>query len=149
MKRLVSACFVLCLFSASANAAPPAQVTLSAQEAVEACAVALPEQLACKAEFCGAMVDLRKKYQPHFAAVDRGELVKACLAEIAVDGTGDLETRKGRCAAWSKDRPAPTITKADATAAQACFKKGSCGERIACWAPFAERQFAAKPNRGE
>lgn len=143
MKRLVLLfAAVPCLISPSTFAAPPALTYLSAPELLEACATSLPKQLECKEDFCSTMVDLRRRHQAHFAAVDRAEMVKACLAEIAVDGTGDLSTRKERCAAWSKDRPTPQVLRTDAQAAAACFQKPTCRERIACWAPFTEKQLA-------
>jgi len=70
-------------------------------------------------------------------------LAVACLAEIAVDGTGETKVRRDRCAEWSKGRPPMKVSKADATAATACFTKSSCGERIGCWAPITETQMAA------
>ncbi len=147
MKRLVLLfAAVPCLMLPSAFAAPPAPAYLSAPELLEVCATSLPKQRECKEDFCSTMVDLRKRHQARFAAVDRAEMVKACLAEIAVDGSGDLSTRKERCAAWSKDRPTPQVLRTDAQAAAACFQKPTCQERIACWAPFTEKQLAGAPK---
>lgn len=148
MKRLVLLfAAVPCLLTPSGFAAPPAPAYLSAPELLEVCATSLPKQLECKQDFCSAMVDLRKRHQARFASVDRAEMVKICLSEIAVDGSGDLATRKERCAAWSKDRPTPQVLRSDAQAAAACFDKPTCQERIACWAPFTEKQLAAAANK--
>jgi hypothetical protein len=148
MKRLVYLFAVIpCLYAHSASAAPPAAPYLSAPELLEVCATSLPKQLECKEDFCSAMVDLRKRHQARFAAVDRAEMVKMCLSEIAVDGAGDFSARKERCAAWSKDRPTPQVLRSDAEAAAACFQKPTCQERIACWAPFTEKQLATAPKK--
>lgn len=148
MKRL-SLLFaaVPCLLATAAFAAPPSPTYLTAPELIEVCATSLPKQLECKEDFCATMVDLRKRHQARFAAVDRAEMVKMCLAEIAVDGTGDLSTRKARCAAWSKDRPTPQVLRSEAEGAAACFQKPTCQERIACWAPYTERQLAGAAQK--
>lgn len=145
MKFLVLAltCVVPAIAFAQSKAAAPATEFLSDAEMLDACAETLPRQLECKQDFCNAMVDLRRKHQPRFATVDRAEMVTACLAEIAVDGTGDSKARRDRCAAWSKGRPAMKVPRADATASTACFAKASCGERISCWAPITEKQMAS------
>lgn len=137
MKRLVLAVACLAPMFAFAEGA------LSDAEALDVCAEMLPKQLECKEDFCSAMVDIRKKHQPKFASADKAEMVKGCLAEIAVDGTGDTKARRDRCAEWSKGRPAMKVLKSDATAATACFTKATCGERIGCWAPITEKQMSA------
>lgn len=137
MKAFVLA--VGCLVSLSSFAQGKVADFLTDAEALDACAEQLPKQLECKQEFCDAMVDIRRKLQPKFAGADRAELVKGCLTEIAVDGTGDQKTRRDRCAAWAKGRPAMKMPRADAAAATACFGKATCGERIGCWAPITEK----------
>lgn len=147
MKRLVLAVVCLAPVFAFAQqqsaAAPPAADLLSSGEQLDACAAELPKQLACKQDFCAAMVGLRKKLQPRFAEADTSEMLTACLAEISVDGTGDAKARRARCEGWSKGRPALKVARSEAAASAACFEKASCGERIACWAPLAEKLMAA------
>lgn len=147
MTRILLAVACLAPMFASAQqkpaAAPAADDFLSAGEQLDACAAELPKHLECKQEFCSAMVDIRKKLQPKFAAVDKAELVTACLAEIAVDGTGDAKARRDRCEAWSKGRPALKVSRSEVASSTACFEKASCGERIACWAPLTEKRMAA------
>jgi hypothetical protein len=145
MKRhaLALAALLPLFTAASANAAPSVGEYLSDAEQLDACAEQLPKQLACKEEFCSAMVDIRKKHQPRFAAIDRAEMVKGCLAEIAVDGTGDHQTRRARCEGWSKGRPALKVARTEAAASNACFEKPTCEARIACWAPITDKQMAS------
>jgi hypothetical protein len=144
MKRfiLAIACLVPVISFAQSKAAPAAEF-LTEAEALDGCAEALPKQLECKQEFCNAMVDIRKKLQPRFAAVEKAEMVTACLGEIAVDGTGDLQARRDRCAGWAKGRPPMKFSRADLTASNACFAKATCGERIGCWAPITQKQMAS------
>lgn len=142
MKSFVLAVGCLVSFSAFAQAKPTVADYLTEAEGLEACAEQLPKQLLCKQEFCDAMVDIRKKLQPRFKDVKREEMVAGCLTEISVDGTGDLKTRKDRCAGWAKGRPAMKIARADAQASMACFSKPTCGEQIGCWAPLTEKQMA-------
>ena len=141
MKCLVLACLVP--FFAFAQSKPATGEFLTDAEGLDLCAEALPKQLECKQEFCNAMVDLRKKHQPRFASVERAEMVAGCLTEIAVDGTGDLKTRRDRCAARSKGRPPMKVARADATASTACFEKATCGEKIGCWAPITDKAMAS------
>ncbi len=145
MKRFVLAIACLASFCsfAQSKAAAPTSEFLTDAEALDGCAETLPKQLECKQEFCTAMVDIRMKLQPRFASADTAELAAACLGEIAVEGTGDLEARRDRCAAWAKGRPAMKISRADLTASTACFAKATCGERIGCWAPITEKQMAS------
>jgi hypothetical protein len=147
MKRLVLAVACLAPLFAFAQpkpaAAPPAGDFLTAGEQLDACAAELPKHLECKQEFCNAMVDIRKKLQPKFATVDKAELVTACLAEIAVDGTGDAKARRDRCEGWSKGRPPMKVARSEQATSAACFEKATCGERIACWAPLTEKRMAA------
>ncbi len=144
MKTLVLAVGCLVSSFAFAQSKPAVADYLSEAEGLDACAEQLPKQLACKQEFCDAMVDIRKKLQPRFKDVKREEMVAGCLTEISVDGTGDLKTRRDRCAAWAKGRPPMKVARADAAASAACFSKATCGEQIGCWAPLAEKQMAAK-----
>jgi hypothetical protein len=149
MKTLLAA--LLCLAPALVFAADkePAKAGaavsdyLSDAEMLDGCADELPKQLECKAEFCNAMVDIRRKYQPKFAGVDRNEMVKGCLGEIAVDGTGDQKTRRARCESWSKGRPAMKISRTDAAEQSACWTKSSCGEKIGCWGPLTDKKMSA------
>ena len=141
MKRIVLA--ALCLAPVFAFGQSKVSDFLSDSEMLDTCADALPKQLECKQEFCGAMVDIRKKLQPRFASVDRAEMVTACLGEIAIDGTGDAKTRRDRCTGWSKGRPAMKVTRAEAEASTECFAKAPCSERIACWARITEKQMAS------
>ena len=149
MKRFVLAvaCLAPMFAFAQSKAAPTVADFLTDAQMLDSCAEALPRQLECKQDFCDAMVDIRKRNQPRFANVDRAQMVAGCLTEIAVDGTGDLQTRRDRCAAWSKGRPAMKVARSDATAATACFTRGTCGERIACWAPITEKQLVASMKK--
>jgi hypothetical protein len=140
---LMTALFPLLVF-AEDHATPKATDYLTEAESLDACADELPMQLECKAEFCYSMVELSTKYQPRFNSVNKAEMVEVCLSEIAVDGTGDHRTRRDRCEAWSEGRPAMKVSKADAAASKQCWTKGTCGERIACWRPFAEKRLAQR-----
>ncbi|HEY5448693.1 MAG TPA: hypothetical protein VIQ54_08065 [Polyangia bacterium] len=123
----------------------PAGDTLSDDEGLTMCAEALPKQLACKEEFCAAMVQIRTKGDKK---IDLKAMEAKCLKEIAVDGTGDLATRKDRCAGWIKNRPKMSIKRADAKAMDACWSKSTCKERIDCWSPkMSQMMETAAPKK--
>src|SRR4029077_21075355 len=103
---------------------------VSEDEGLMMCAEALPKQLECKEDFCAAMVKIRTAGRK--TPIDLKAMEAKCLEEIAVDGTGDLATRKGRCAAWVKARPKTVLKRADAAEMGACWGKGSCKERVEC-----------------
>ena len=116
---------------------------LSDSEMLDGCAEELPKQMECKADFCNAMVDIRRKYQAKFAGVDRAEMVAGCLTEIATDGTGDPKVRRARCESWSKGRPGMKVARSEAAEVKECWSKATCGERIWCWSPFTDKRMAA------
>lgn len=129
MTRVLIAGFLLCV-SMLARAGEPA--VLSEDESLLMCAETLPKQLACKEDFCDAMVKMRTKGDKK---ADLAALKAKCLEEIAVDGTGDVAARKDRCAAWSKKRPKMSMKRADAKSMDACWALATCKERVDCWAP--------------
>ncbi len=146
MKNLLLALLVLSPAFATADDKAPARSvadSLSDGEMLDACAEELPKQLECKAEFCNAMVDIRRKYQAKFAGVDRAEMVNGCLAEIATDGTGDAKARRDRCEAWSKGRPPMKVARTELVASKECWTQATCGERVACWGPLTDKRMAA------
>jgi hypothetical protein len=111
---------------------------LTDDEANKFCAEALPKHLACKEEFCTAMVDLRlsdtsdnKKGDPS----KKDTMHAKCLEEVATDGAGDLDARTKRCAGWAKDRGQVKVSRADADAVTACWSQKACSDQIACWKP--------------
>jgi hypothetical protein len=122
-----------------ARAEAPAKDVLTEDEHLQMCAEALPKQLECKKEFCAAMVKIRAGDKK----VDVAKMESKCLEEIAVDGSGDLATRKGRCAGWAKERPKMSIARADADEMKACWAKATCGERVDCWAPKFKKMMDA------
>ena len=123
---------LLCPSVVWSEAPPAAGDSLSDDEALTMCAEALPRQLMCKEDFCAAMVQIRSKGDKK---VDLKAMEAKCLAEISVDGTGDLAARKDRCAAWIKDRPKMSMKRADAREMDACWNKATCKEKIDCWSP--------------
>jgi hypothetical protein len=123
---------LLCPSVVRSEPPPAAAETLSDDEGLTMCAEALPKQLACKEDFCVAMVQLRTRGNKKD---DLKAMEAKCLKEISVDGTGDLATRKERCAGWIKNRPKMSMKRADAKEMDACWSKATCKEKIDCWSP--------------
>jgi hypothetical protein len=146
MKKSIVA--LAALLSLSSFAADP---KLTSDEEAQLCATQLPKQLACKEDFCSAMVELRVAHDPRFKSKAgdekaKGELKAKCLEEIAVDGTGTDAERVARCKGWSKERPPMNVTKSQADAMQACWAKPVCGEAAGC---FKEKLGAVMASRGK
>jgi hypothetical protein len=116
---------------------------LTAEESAMQCAESLPKHLACKAEFCTAIVKIRAKGDKK---ADLKAMEAKCLEEIAVDGAADLATRKAKCEAWHKDRPI-TMKRADVKEMDACWAKASCKEKIDCWSPKMAKMLESSPPK--
>jgi hypothetical protein len=128
-----------------ADTAASATDVLTDDEGLTMCAEALPKQLACKNEFCAAMVKIRTKGDKK---VDVKMMEAKCLKEIAVDGTGDVATRKARCAEWTKNRPKMSLKRSDAAEMDACWTKATCQEKVDCWSPKMSKMMeAAAPKK--
>ena len=141
MRNLLVVPLALLLVGSSfARAETPAKDVLTEDEHLQMCAELLPKQLECKKEFCAAMVKIRARGD---TKVDAAAMESKCLEEIAVDGTGDLATRKARCAGWAKERPKMSIARADAKEMEACWAKATCDERVTCWAPKMKKMMDA------
>ena len=134
MRTLLALPLLLVLAPSFTSAEAPAAGgdTLSEDEGLLMCAEALPKQLECKKEFCAAMVKIRTKGN---AKADLKAMEAKCYQEIAVDGTGDLETRKARCAGWAKNRPKMSLKRSEAAEMSACWIKPTCAEKVDCWSP--------------
>lgn len=146
MKKTIVA--LAALFSISSFAAEP---KLTRDEEAQLCASQLPKQLACKEDFCGAMVELRVAHDPRFTskagdAKAKEQLKEKCLEEISVDGTGTDAERVARCKGWSKERPPMNVTKRQAEEMKACWAKPVCGEAAGC---FKEKLGAVMASRGK
>jgi hypothetical protein len=91
------------------------------------------------------MVKIRTKGNPK---ADLKAMEAKCNQEIAVDGTGDLATRKARCAGWAKNRPKMSLKRTEADEMSACWTKSTCAERVDCWSPKMSKMMeAAAPKK--
>jgi hypothetical protein len=147
MRTLLALPLLLVLAPSFTSAETPAagSDTLSEDEGLTMCAEALPKQLECKNEFCAAMVKIRTKGNPK---ADLKAMEAKCIQEIAVDGTGDLATRKARCAGWARNRPKMSLKRTEANEMSACWTRSTCAERVDCWSPKMSKMMeAAAPKK--
>jgi hypothetical protein len=124
------------------------------EEQIALCSEELPHEAECKMEWCTAMVDVRTLSDPKFKnfkgdAKKIGDMHAACLKEIVQDAASDASARQKNCERFSKERGDLPITKTMADQMKACWTKGSCAEKVACWKPkFATAMAGAQTESG-
>jgi hypothetical protein len=155
-------CFVVLLLvvSCGGGQAPskaPPSATLTTDQAITMCVQLHQQGARCAPEFAKLNLELRAKYVPEFATAladpaQRAAIEAEAIEEIKADG-GPAVTE--RCTEFAKPSWGPLTPRGDAVAADLCYRKVTCDERMSCLRPVIEPRYqyraaqAAKPAQDQ
>jgi hypothetical protein len=127
----------------AASSAKAGGELLSREEMVPFC-MRLHEQGAkCPQQFVAVNVDLRVQYDPQFAEMMKDPAIRAqAEQEGAAETASDAANAKARCEEFVQPAWGPEAPRSHAKAAEGCYAKATCEEKMACLKPIIEPRFA-------